>query len=227
VTPKSTATTGGAAGGFGGWPDEAVEFLEGLEADNSKAYWEPRKATYERFVKAPMEALLAEVEAEFGTFKIMRPYRDIRFSADKTPYKTNIAAGSHSGAAGVYVSFSADGLYAGGGTWHLSKDQLVRYRDAVVGAAGDDLEAIESDLSKAEYSLDGETLKRAPKGYPSDHPRARLLRYTSLLVGRHFPPAAWMATAAAKDRVCEVWRAAAPVNGWIEAHVGPAETPDR
>lgn len=223
MTPKSSAATSG----FGGWPDEAVEFFEGLEADNSKAYWDPRKAIYERQVKAPMEALLAEVEAEFGTFKIMRPYRDIRFSADKTPYKTNIGAGSHTGAGGVYVNFSADGLYAGGGTWHLSKDQLVRYRGAVVGTAGDDLEAIEADLASAGYSLEGETLKRAPKGFPADHPRARLLRYTSLLVGRHFAPAAWMATAAAKDRVISVWRVAGPVNQWIDAHVGPAESPDR
>ncbi|MGH9125924.1 MAG: DUF2461 domain-containing protein [Acidimicrobiales bacterium] len=227
MTPKSSAGTAPATGGFAGWPDEAIEFFEGLEADNSKAYWDPRKATYEQFVKAPMEALLAELEAEFGPFKIMRPYRDIRFSADKTPYKTNIAAGSHTGAGGVYLSFSADGLFAGAGTWHLSKDQLIRFRDALGGAAGDELEAVEAALSTAGYELEGETLKRAPKGWPADHPRARLLRYTSILVGRHFPPAPWMATAAAKDRVTEVWRVAGPVNEWIDAHVGPAESPDR
>ena len=126
-------------GPFTGWPDEALDFYEGLEADNSKAYWDLRKAVYERAVKAPMEALVAELEAEFGPFKIMRPYRDLRFSADKTPYRTFIGAGSN-GPAGVYVAFSAGGLYTGAGIWHLSRDQLVRYREAVDGAPGDELE---------------------------------------------------------------------------------------
>jgi uncharacterized protein (TIGR02453 family) len=213
--------------GFAGWPDEALEFFEGLEADNTKAYWEPRKAVYERMVKAPMEALLAELEGEFGPFKIMRPYRDVRFSADKTPYKTNIGAGSRAGAGGVYVSFSANGMFAGAGTWHLSKDQLVRYRQAIDSAEGIDLEAVGAALAESGYELHGETLKRAPKGWPSDHPRVKLLRHTSVVIGQHYPPAPWMATAEAKDRVVEVWRAAQPVNAWLDANVGPAESPLR
>jgi uncharacterized protein (TIGR02453 family) len=229
VTTRSAGST--AAAGFEGWPDEALEFFEGLEADNTKAYWDPRKAVYERAVKAPMEALLAELEGEFGPFKIMRPYRDVRFSADKAPYKTNIGAGSHSEAggyaSGVYVSFSANGLFSGAGTWHMSKDQLVRYRAAVEGAAGAELEAVGADLAVAGFELEGETLKRAPKGWAADHPRIKLLRYTSVLVGRHYPPAAWMATAEAKERVVEVWRAASGVNSWLERHVGPAEVPPR
>ena len=209
---------------FGGWPDEALEFFEGLEADNSKAYWEQHKPVFEWAVRAPMEALLAELEREFGPFKIMRPYRDVRFSADKTPYKTNIGAGSHgAGGGGVYISFSANGIYAGGGTWHMSKDQLVRYREAVDGAAGADLEAIGAALTAAGFALEGETLKRAPKGWPADHPRITLLRHTSVLVGRHYPPESWMATVEAKQRVVEVWRAAAPANAWLDDHVGPAE----
>ena len=226
VAPVASVGFGGF-GGFGGWPDEALDFFEGLEADNTKAYWEPRKPVYERVVKAPMEALLAEVEGEFGPFKLMRPYRDIRFSADKTPYKTNIGAGSTAGTGGVYVSFSANGLYSGGGTWHLSKDQLVRYREAIDGTAGEELEALGRRLAESGFGLEGETLKRAPKGWPQDHPRIKLLRYTSVLVGHHFPPAPWMATAEVKDRVVEVWRAAHPVNRWLDAHVGPAESPMR
>jgi uncharacterized protein (TIGR02453 family) len=217
VTPKTA--------GFQGWPDEALEFFEGLEADNTKAYWEPHKATYEAAVKAPMEALLAEMEAEFGPFKLMRPYRDVRFRADKTPYKTNIGAGSHAGAGGVYVSYSAHGLYAGGGTWHMSKDQLVRYREAIDGAGGAELEAIGARLAEAGYELEGETLKRAPKGWPQDHPRIKLLRHTSVLVGRSFPPAAWMASRKAKDRILEVWRAAEPANAWLDTYVGPSASP--
>ena len=67
---------------FRGWPSEALEFYEGLTADNSKTYWTAHKAVYESQVLAPMEALLVELEAEFGAGKIFRPYRDVRFSAD-------------------------------------------------------------------------------------------------------------------------------------------------
>jgi uncharacterized protein (TIGR02453 family) len=221
--------TAGLAGsaGFAGWPDEALEFYEGLEADNSKSYWDPHKPVYQQSVRAPMEALLAEVEPEFGPFKIMRPFRDIRFSADKTPYKTYIGAGSTAGSAGVYVAFSAHGLFAGAGIWHLSKDQLVRYRDAVDRAAGEELERIAADLASEGFELEGETLKRAPKGWPADHPRIKLLRHTTAIIGRQFPPAAWMATPEAKARVLEVWRKARPILSWLDANVGPAEAPAR
>ena len=100
---------------FKGWPPSASVFFEGLEADNSKAYWLDHKEVYERDVKAPMEALLAELRDEFGESRLFRPYRDTRFSADKSPYKTTIAARIGDG----YVQFSADGLLAGAGntTW--------------------------------------------------------------------------------------------------------------
>jgi uncharacterized protein (DUF2461 family) len=74
---------------FRGWPIEAVEFYEGLEADNSKVYWTERRAVYDRHVKAPMEELLAELAEQFGADKLFRPH--VRFSADKLPYKTNCA----------------------------------------------------------------------------------------------------------------------------------------
>ena len=77
---------------FRGWPVEAIEFFEGLEADNSKTYWQRNKEVYDSMVRVPMEELLAELGPEFGESRIFRPYRDIRFSADKSPYKTNIGA---------------------------------------------------------------------------------------------------------------------------------------
>src|SRR5204863_7145062 len=94
---------------FRGWPVEAIEFYEGLEADNSRTYWQEHKDLYERCVLAPMEALLSQVAPEFGPGKIFRPYRDVRFSANKAPYKTAIGAtaGAH------YVQISASGLFAG------------------------------------------------------------------------------------------------------------------
>ena len=95
---------------FRGWPAAAVEFFEGLEADNTRSYWHARKPVYDDMVRGPMEALIAELEPEFGTGRVFRPNRDTRFSADKSPYKTAIAA---SFARGGYVQFSADGLGVG------------------------------------------------------------------------------------------------------------------
>src|SRR5438270_11236505 len=92
---------------FKGWKAEALEFFEGLEADNSKAYWQDHKADYEKLVKGPMEELLAELAPKYGEGKIFRPYRDVRFSADKSPYKTNIAA---TDANGGHISLSKDGI---------------------------------------------------------------------------------------------------------------------
>ena len=112
---------------FRGWPVEAIEFFEGLEADNSKTYWQRNKEVYDSMVRTPMEELLAEIEPEFGEGRIFRPYRDIRFSADKSPYKTNIGATIRDG----YVQLTADGLAAGSGMWEMAPDQLERYREAV------------------------------------------------------------------------------------------------
>src|SRR5262245_57335870 len=92
---------------FQGWPTEAVTFFEGIEADNTKAYWQAHKAVYEECVRAPMEALLGELEDDFGPGRVFRPYRDTRFSTDKTPYKLNCAAHLRDG----YVSFSADEVF--------------------------------------------------------------------------------------------------------------------
>ena len=97
---------------FKGWPDSALAFYEGLEADNSKAYWLDHKDVYERDVKGPMEALLTELSTEFGEWRLFRPYRDTRFSRDKSPYKTNVAARIGDG----YVHLSADGLLVGAGS---------------------------------------------------------------------------------------------------------------
>src|ERR1044071_380352 len=118
--------------GFDGFPDEGLAFYEGLLADNSKAYWTDNKDVYERAVKQPMQALVDELGDEWGEPKLFRPYRDVRFSADKSPYKT------HQGVffsilegVGYYVHIDADGLYVAGGFRSHSKEQTARYRAAV------------------------------------------------------------------------------------------------
>ena len=122
-------TDGGGSGDvLPGWPAEALEFYDGLEADNSKAYWTEHKAVYEDTVLRPMTELVEELAPEFGDAKIFRPYRDIRFSPDKSPYKTHIGALIGTG----YVQLSAEGLAAGDGMYGMSPIQLGRYRQAVL-----------------------------------------------------------------------------------------------
>jgi uncharacterized protein (TIGR02453 family) len=203
---------------FAGWPDEAVEFFEGLEADNSKAYWQEHKAVYERSVRAPMEELLAELADEFGEGKIFRPYRDVRFSADKTPYKTNCAARLGAG----YVSLSADDLSVGGGLYLPDRDELDRFRAAVAAdRSGAQLVEIVADLHQRGYpTVAHEILKTAPRGYGADHPRIELLRHKGIAVMKAWPVGAWLGTSKAKQRVVETLRTAVPLNDWLARNVG-------
>jgi uncharacterized protein (TIGR02453 family) len=213
---------------FRGWPVEAIEFYEGLVADNSKAYWTANKQTYDEAVHGPTAALLEQVAPEFGAGKIFRPYRDVRFSADKTPYKTGIGAVASKDPGTVhYVQISADGLFVGTGYYHMAKDQLERYRRAVDDdKAGAKLETLVADMSKGGYDVHGsDALKTAPRGYPADHPRIELLRYKGITVSKGWPPAAWLGTARAADRVVKVWRDAKPFNEWLKKHVGPSTEP--
>jgi uncharacterized protein (TIGR02453 family) len=203
---------------FTGWPVEGVEFYEGLQADNSKVYWQEHKAVYERDVRAPMEQLLAELADEFGSGKLFRPYRDVRFSADKTPYKTNCAATLGAG----YISFSADGLSTGAGLYLPDSAALQRYRTAVTREkSGNELVAIVAALRKAGYeTMAHEVLKTAPRGVPKDHPRIDLLRHKGIAMMKTWPVGAWLGTAKAKERVVTTLRAAAPLGDWLTRHVG-------
>ncbi len=210
---------------FKGWPAEALDFYEGLEADNTKTYWNEHKAFYDESVKGPMLALLDELAPEFGEGKVFRPYRDVRFSADKTPYKTNI--GAMVGTYG-YAHLGADGLAAGRGYYVMAKDQLDRYRRSVVAdATGGALEDVIADLAKDGYEVTAhDTLKTAPRGYPKDHPRIGLLRKKGLAAWKEWPPAAWLGTAKAKDRLLAFYRAAQPLQDWLDTNVGPATLED-
>jgi uncharacterized protein (TIGR02453 family) len=209
---------------FTGWKAEALEFFDELEEENTKAFWERNKHTYETLVRAPMEELLAELKKEWGPGRIFRPYRDVRFSKDKSPYKTNIAAVVGDG----YISLDARGLGAGVGMWEMAPDQLARYRQAVDdGRSGAKLARVVSDIRSTGAEAAGHgVLKTAPKGYPKDHPRIELLQYKGIVAWRDWPAGAWLGTKRAKDRVAELFRVAKPLNAWLKANVGPSSSAD-
>jgi uncharacterized protein (TIGR02453 family) len=203
---------------FRGWTEDFQRFFIGLELDNSKSYFEANRKIYLERVKGPLEALLADLEPEFGKGKISRPNRDIRFSNDKSPYKTRIYGTAERGG---YVGLDAKGLTAGAGHYELDKDQLDAYREAVVAdGSGSRLLAIVHELEAGGYEVGGEELKRTPAGLPADHPRARLLRHKRLFVWRTFGLHPWLGTAKAKDRVAEAWRDAVPLLDWTRQVLG-------
>jgi uncharacterized protein (TIGR02453 family) len=203
---------------FGGWPEEALDFYDGLAADNSKSYWTEHKALYEEKVLRPMTELTEELAAEFGEPKIFRPYRDVRFSRDKSPYKTHI--GAVIGDVG-YVQLSAEGLGAGAGMWQMGPEQLARYREAVVGdGPGAELEEIIAIIEKADVTVHGHgALKSAPRGFPADHPRITLLRYKGLTAWKQWPVEPWLETASARDRVVSFFRTTLPLCSWLTDNV--------
>jgi uncharacterized protein (TIGR02453 family) len=206
--------------GFGGFGEGAVDFYDGLEADNSKAYWTDHRGVYENDVKAPMLALLAACEAEFGPGKIFRPYRDVRFSNDKTPYKTHCGAT----AGPYYVHLGSDGLMAAGGYYMMAPDQVARFRAAVDDdRRGDDLVKRLAAVEAEGVTIAGEQLKTRPRGVDPEHPRLDVIRRKGLYGHRGWPPDDVLHEAAALDRVVATWRVVRPLVEWLDDHVGPTE----
>lgn len=211
---------------FTGWPLEAVTFYRGLEVDNSREYWTTMKSVYEESVRAPMEALLYELANEFGEGKIFRPHRDIRFSADKSPYKTAIGATLGRG----YVQFSSQGLGVGAGYHQMAPDQLSRYRDAVASEQpGRALQSVIDDLVSAGIEVPArDSLKTVPRGYPREHPRAELLRRKDLAAWKQWPATvSWIHTSGAQEYIVGVLRASRPLVDWLDANVGATMLEER
>jgi uncharacterized protein (TIGR02453 family) len=219
AAPATTRRSGDSA--FRGWQLEVVAFFDELELDNSKSYWTAHKEFYEASVLSPMRALLAELAPEFGEGRVFRPYRDTRFSRDKSPYKTTIAAHNDAG----YMSLSADALGVGSGLYMPSPDQLARFRAAVADdKTGAALLRLCQDLRSKRIEVSAhETLKSAPRGYPSDHPRIDLLRHKGLTAWKEWPVGSWLATSASKRRIVDVLRATAPLRKWLDSNVGAAD----
>lgn len=215
---------------FSGWPESLVTFYSELEVNNTKGFWEANKDVYDHDVRAPMEALVAELEEEFGAAKIFRPYRDVRFSKDKTPYKTQVAAAFHTAdGGGFYVRASADGLGAGGGYYQLARDQLERLRRAAADeVTGEELASLlRTTAGKKGYEVHSEMLKTAPRGWDRDHPRIDLLRRKNLTWMREAAPGPTVHTRRAVRFVRDTFVHGAPLLAWLDRHVGPSTEPRR
>lgn len=215
---------------FEGFGPKVQEWFEGLEADNSREYFAASRDFFEEAIRGQMEALLTELSDTFGgQVKMFRQNRDIRFSPDKSPYKTNtygVLYGSEMAAEGLYASISARGLVAGSGYHTMARDQLERYREHIADAKnGPELTRLVADAQMEGLELWGESLATAPRGYPRDHERIELLRRTSLTLGA----ALWFGRGVSRTIglrfVSNTWRAAAPVTAWLDQHVGASREP--
>jgi len=225
---------------FTGFKPEAIQFLADLAENNSREWFTPRKGDYERLLKEPLAALCVAVDQAFKGRGIplsgdparspFRIYRDVRFSKDKSPYKTNVAAsfpwseggddeGSHgfgeSGNPGGYFHMAPGEVYMGGGMWHPPTAKLAAFRTAV----GDDPKRVRGLLDDPTFkdtfgAISGDKLTRVPSGFPKDHPEAELLKQKDLTFGRRladndvFSPGL-------PDLIADSFEAAVPVMRWL------------
>jgi uncharacterized protein (DUF2461 family) len=185
---------------FAGFPKEALDFYDDLELDNTKSFWTAHKDVYETCVKEPMVELTSALEEEFGPAKIFRPYRDVRFAKDKTPYKNHQGAyvASSSGS-GWYVQISSAGVYAAVGN-------------------GTELLELLGRLERKGWTRGGETLKTRPQGYAADHPRIELLRHKSLVLHKNYGFDDVIHTPMLLTAIRADWRSARPFVDWVGTH---------
>ncbi|HEV3128225.1 MAG TPA: DUF2461 domain-containing protein [Solirubrobacteraceae bacterium] len=215
---------------FQGFDLEVRKWFKGLEADNTKEYFAAHREFFDESVRGQMEALLDELSRKFGgEVKMFRQNRDIRFSPDKSPYKTHtygVVLGSELALQGLYASISADGLFSGSGYYTMARDQLERYREAVaIDRPGSELSELAAKAEQAGLELWGDTLATTPRGYPKDHPQIELLRRKSLTLGARLKFGRGISRTDGLGFVTKTWRTAAPVTRWLDQRVGASELP--
>jgi uncharacterized protein (TIGR02453 family) len=210
---------------FKGFPPEALEFLAELEANNDRDWFKANRTRYDEDLVAPTRALTERL-AHLGEPKFFRPYNNLRFRPGP-PLKENVAVGiGFTGAGGYYLDLSLDGLLLGAGLFHPAPDQLERFRAAIDNSRR--AAAFERAVSRAEAAgllLFEPALKRAPRGYPSDHPRLERLRLKQLVVHRRYPLGRWLHTAECDRRVHTGLESGRPLVKWLAEHVGPSNRP--
>ncbi|MFV0373360.1 DUF2461 domain-containing protein [Microbacterium sp.] len=206
---------------FTGLHPDAAAFYAELRVNNTKTWWLENKARYDDHVRAPFDALGAQLATEFGPLKTFRPYRDVRFSADKTPYKLHIGTVTRAPVA-HYLQFSDEGIVIGGGVYDVPAAALKRFREIIddnrlFGDLDATLDEVRAD--GFEPMTDG-SLTTAPRGYSVDHPQIALLRLKRVAIGRSEPLAEWMWTPDAAPIIAARWRTVSVWNEWVSENLG-------
>jgi uncharacterized protein (TIGR02453 family) len=202
------------------WPPEALEFLRDLEANNDRDWFKANRGRYDSYLVEPAREL-AEGLADFGEPRFFRPYNDTRFHM-RPPIKEQLGvAVGYGDGGGYYVELSLDGLLVGAGLYHPSSAQLARFRAAI-----DDrrraatFERAVGTAEAAGLELVEPGLKRAPRGYPMNHPRVDRLRLTNLTAFRRDELEPWLHKPACDERIRAELDGGRPLVNWLRKHVG-------
>jgi uncharacterized protein (TIGR02453 family) len=205
------------------WPPEALEFLRELEANNDRDWFKANRSRYDAHLLEPARALAGNL-AHLGEPHFFRPYNDTRFHA-RPPIKEQLGVAIGYGAAGgYYFELSLDGLLVAAGLHQPASDQIERFRLAI-----DDprratrFERAVETAAGAGLALPEPELKRAPRGYPPDHPRIDRLRLKEITVYRRHGLGPWLHRPACDERVRAELEAARPLVAWLSEHVGPSQ----
>ena len=206
---------------FPGWPASGPALLARIAADNTRECWAACREQHERDLRAPMRAMAAALEPEFGPVRVFRAHANRRYRPDAPPLRTDTGGvAATAGGCVLAVVLTATALAATAGHWSFDGGQLRRFRAAVDADGG--LVAVLAGLEG--WMLDGtRALTGTPLGYPADHARITLLRRRGLQAGLRWELGPWLQTDEPLRRVREAWRAAAPLTGWLDTHVGPAD----
>jgi uncharacterized protein (TIGR02453 family) len=218
---------------FDGFPKEGIDFLKKLKKNNNRPWFQKHKPLYEESVKFPMQCLIASLsekmgdiapEIEFNPKKsIFRIHRDIRFSKNKAPYKTNIAAAFNwrgmkgpVEAPGLYLHIEPGEMFVGGGVYMPSSDQIKAFRKSIVDHPDEFLTVVESKRFRKEFGgVQGEKLLKAPLGYPKDHPMIEHLKHKQFYVGKEYKDVSMCLSPKFLDVVVGVFKDTMPLVRWL------------
>jgi len=186
------------------FPAETLRFLRALKRNNRREWFEAHRGDYEQYVRQPMTAIVERLAVDLRAFapeliaspkvSMFRIYRDTRFSDNKTPYKTHVAARfptrglpRHEGA-GVYFHVAPDGVWIGGGMYRPLPAELLAVRQHIASHLRQFRAIVEAPAFRRQFgALDGEKLTRVPRGFPADHPAAEYLKFKQWVGGADFP----------------------------------------
>lgn len=219
---------------FQGFPKDGMVFLKRLKRNNNRPWFQKHKEEYEQNVKFPMQSLISSLAVEMADIapeiefnpkrSIFRIHRDVRFSRNKAPYKTNVAASFDQRAKknspvetpGLYVGIEPGSIFIGGGLYMPTGEQLKAIRKAIVDHPDDYLEVVMNRRFRKEFGgVQGETLQKAPLGYPKDHSMIEHLKHKQFFVGKEYENEPICFKPAFLDLVVAVFADTMPLVRWL------------